>query len=219
LIRWARVDLATGDLTHDGGEEQLPAASTIKLFVASAFWRSDLDPNEVVEVEPTGESFAEALRAPLPLADLATLMLSVSDNAATNALIELLGFDALNAEIRRLGLDRTVVRRKMLADGPENLTTAADLARGLAQLAEDERIVGPLRLSQHSDLRALLGDDVDVASKSGELPSVRHEVSLLGQRERRLVLALCSSPPALPTDLAAQGARLWRKDLQDLTTP
>lgn len=209
MIRWARVDLAAGGMTHEGGDEQLPAASTIKLFVASAFWRSGLDPDEIVDVEPTGESYVEALRAPLPLADLATLMLAVSDNAATNALLSRLGFDAVNAEIRRLGLDRTVVRRSMLTDGPENLTTAADLARGLAALADDERIVAPLRLAQHSNLPALLGDDVDVASKSGDLPSVRHEVLLLSQRERRVVLAVCSSPPALPAEIAACAAHLW----------
>jgi beta-lactamase class A len=211
LIRWARIDLATGDLTHDGGDEQLPAASTIKLFVASAFWRSGLDPDEIVDVRPTGESYAEALRAPLPLADLATLMLAVSDNAATNALLARLGFDPVDAELRRLGLDRTVVGRPMLTAGPENLTTASDLARGLAALADDERIVGPLRLSQHSDLPALLGDEVVVASKSGTLASVRHEVSLLTEGERRVVLAVCSSPPALPAELAARAADLWNR--------
>ncbi|MDX6517399.1 MAG: beta-lactamase class [Gaiellaceae bacterium] len=211
MIRWARVDLATGDLRHEGGDEQLPAASTIKLFVASAFWRSGLDPAEIVDVEPTGESYVEALRAPLPLGDLATLMLAVSDNAATNALLARVGFAAVNAEIRRLGLERTVVRRPMLAAGPENLTTAADLARGLAALAGDDRIVGPLRLSQHSDLPALLAEDVEVASKSGDLPSVRHEVSLLSQGERRVVLAVCSSPPALPAEIAARAVDLWHE--------
>jgi beta-lactamase class A len=210
LIRWARVDLVTGDLAHDRGDDQLPAASTIKLFVASSFWRSGLDPDEIVEVEPTGESYVEALRAPLPLADLATLMLAVSDNAATNALLARLGLDAVNAEIARLGLEHTVVRRPMLTEGPENLTTAVDLARGLAALADDERIVAPLRLSQHSGLPALLGEGVDVASKSGDLPSVRHEVSVLTQRERRVVLAVCSSPPALPAEIAARAADLWQ---------
>ena len=45
VITWAR-----SDGREEGGERVVPAASTIKLFVASAFWRSELDPAERVEV-------------------------------------------------------------------------------------------------------------------------------------------------------------------------
>lgn len=215
-IAWARVDLADGSFTADRGDEQFLAASTIKPFIASAFWRSDLDPEEVAsDVELVEDSFVAELRSPLTLGDLCFLMLAVSDNSATNHLLDRLGFDAVDAEIRRLGLDRTVVRRRMRTEGPENLTTPADLARGLAQLADDERIVKPLTLAQHSDLPALLGDRVVVASKSGELESVRHEVLLLQEGERRMVVAVCSTPPAQPAELAAQAALLWRGDNKD----
>ena len=100
----------------------MPAASTVKLFVASAFWRSGLDPDERIEhVPPAGSAgIAEYLSAGsrLTLADLALLMLAVSDNAATNVLLDRLGFDAVNAEIARLGLERTEVRRTMMTRRP-----------------------------------------------------------------------------------------------------
>ena len=47
-------------------------------------------------------------------------MLAVSDNASTNVLLELLGFDAVAAEVERLGLTDTRVRRAMMQSGPEN---------------------------------------------------------------------------------------------------
>jgi hypothetical protein len=45
-LAWARVDPASGDEAHQHGEGLVPAASTIEIFVASAFWRSGLDPDE-----------------------------------------------------------------------------------------------------------------------------------------------------------------------------
>ena len=102
-LAWAWVDPDSGEEAHEDGERVVPAASTIKLFVASAFWRSALDPGELVEhVPPAGSAgVSEYLSAAsrLTLGDLALLMLAVSDNAATNVLLDRLGFDAVNAEI------------------------------------------------------------------------------------------------------------------------
>ena len=48
-------------------------------------------------------SVADLLAGPVTLADCALLMLAFSDNAATNVLLERLGFDAVNEEAARLG--------------------------------------------------------------------------------------------------------------------
>ena len=52
------------------GDRVVPAASTVKLFVASAFWRSGLDPGERVEVPPAGVVSPDRLAGPLTLGDL-----------------------------------------------------------------------------------------------------------------------------------------------------
>jgi beta-lactamase class A len=212
-VSWAWVDPATGDEAHEDGDRVVPAASTIKLFVASAFWRSSLDPDEVVEhVPPAGSAGVAEYLSPaarLTLADLALLMLAVSDNAATNVLLERLGFDAVNAEVARLGLGRTVVRRPMMTPGPENETCALDLARGLARVAAEPRIVAALTLALDSQLRYHLPPEVTVAAKTGELDAVFHEVALLDDGRRRLVTAVCSAPPARPDEVSAVGAACW----------
>lgn len=215
MIRWAAVDPATGELRGEGELEQLPAASTIKLFVASAFWRSELDPDELAgPIPPAGSAgVAEYLspRARLTLGDLATLMLAVSDNAATNVLLDRLGFDAVAGELARLGLERTEVRRPMMTAGLENLTCAADLARGLAALADHAEIRRGLGLASDSYLPYLLPAGVTVLSKSGELDSVRHEVALLESPSRRLTVATLSSPAVAPDALAFRSAHVWRQ--------
>ena len=196
MITWA-----ASDGRESGGDRIVPAASTIKIFVASAFWRSTLDPAERVDVPVVAWSLADKLSGPLTLADCALLMLAVSDNAATNVLLERLGFDAVNAEARRLGAERTQVRRVMMSEGAENVTCASDLARGLAAIGE-VRVLEALACAQDSLLPYLLpGRDVRV--KTGELETVYHEVALV---DRSLGVAVCSSPPALPSRVAEVAA-------------
>jgi beta-lactamase class A len=200
VITWA-----TSDGREQGGDTVVPAASTIKLFVASAFWRSGLDPDERVAVAPAGWSVADTL-ASVTLGDCALLAVAFSDNAATNVLLERLGLDAVNEEAARLGCERTQVRRPMLADGPENLTCARDLAHGLAAI-DEERVLDALGRAHDSELPLRL-DGRDVRVKTGELwPRVYHEVALV---DRALAVAVCSAPAALPSEIAAVAESLVR---------
>src|SRR5262245_34463327 len=198
VITWA-----TSDGREEGGDRVVPAASTIKLFVASAFWRSRLDPTEPVEPLAVPWSVADELSS-VTLGDCALLAVAFSDNAATNVLLERLGFSAVNEEARRLGCERTEVRRLMLTDGPENVTCARDLARGLAAL-DDERVLDALARAHDSELPLLL-DERDVRVKTGELwPRVYHEVALV---DLVLGVAVCSSPAVRPGEAATLAASL-----------
>jgi beta-lactamase class A len=208
------VDPETGTVEHEDGSHVFTAASTIKLFVYSAYRRSPLPPSEIVAVGRVGGSgVAEYLQTPLALADHAFLMLAVSDNASTNVLLERLGFESVAEEVERLALRDTRVRRFMMSSGPENETTPLDLAQGLSRLLEEpftDDLLEALRVAadEESFLPHLL-PGVTVAAKSGELDTVRHEVAVLEQDGRRLVTAVCSSPPARPDELAAVAAHRW----------
>jgi beta-lactamase class A len=209
VITWA-----ASDGRESGGDRVVPAASTIKIFVASAFWRSGLDPGGRVDVPRVPWSLTDKLSGPLTLGDCALLMLAVSDNAATNVLLERVGFDAVNDEARRLGAERTQVRRPMMAHGPENVTCAADLARGLAAI-DDERVLSALACAHDSLLRYLLrGRDVRV--KTGELDTVYHEVALV---DRSLAVAVCSAPAASPVDVATLACKVAAGSLQQGDSP
>jgi beta-lactamase class A len=205
VITWA-----TSDGREERGDHVVPAASTIKIFIASAFWRSALDPDERVDVPHVAWSVADRLAGPLTLGDCALLMLAFSDNAAANVLLDRLGFEAVNEEARRLGCERTEVRRQMMASGPENLTCAHDLARGLAAI-EEPRILEALVLAHDSELPLLLHGR-EVLVKTGEIwPRIYHEVALV---DRTVAVAVCSEPAELPGRVAAVAARALGSSLE-----
>ena len=66
-------------------------------------------------------------------------MITQSDNAAANILIDFLGFDMLNSYFKKMGLKNTNITRKMMdfeerREGEENYTTAEDMTYLLEQL-------------------------------------------------------------------------------------
>jgi beta-lactamase class A len=102
-----------------GGDEPAVAASVFKVAVALEVFKQiaagRLDPRERVRVSPervtpgpTGLSvFAD--EAEMSVRDLALMMLTVSDNATTDILIDLAGLDSINATLASLGLRATVI--------------------------------------------------------------------------------------------------------------
>ena len=82
---------------------------------------------------------------PLPytLRDLATLMIIVSDNRATNTIIDLVGMDRINAYLLRAGWQDTVLARRMMdlearARGRDNVSTPHDTADQFRRLLAGE---------------------------------------------------------------------------------
>jgi hypothetical protein len=204
VITWA-----TSDGRQDGGDRVVAAASTIKIFVASAFWRSEFDPSERAAVRDVPWSLADRLSGPVTLGDCALLMLAFSDNATTNVLLGRLGFDAVNREAARLGAERTEIRRPMMGQGPENVTCARDLAVGLAAI-DEPRVFEALSVAHDSELPLRLPER-EVLVKTGEIwPRVYHEAVLV---DRRLGVAVCSEPAALPGEVASAAERVIRASL------
>lgn len=96
------------------------AASVFKVPVALELYRQSavegLDLTEQIRLDaenrttgPTGLSNAQD-SATLSLRDLALLMLSISDNTATDAIIARVGLERVNATLQTLGLKNTVIR-------------------------------------------------------------------------------------------------------------
>lgn len=147
-----------------GGDELVVAASVFKVAVAlevfSQAATGRLDLAERIRVPaarrtpgPTGLSvFADD--ADLSIRDLAMMMLTVSDNAATDILIDLAGLDSINATLTGLGLRSTRVtaplRDELDSIGQDaGFAGWADLERASAAFSEQED-----RRVQESFLRA-----------------------------------------------------------------
>lgn len=140
----------------------------------------------------------------LSLAELARLMIVLSDNVATNALIELLGFDEINQWNQRAGLPASRLQRRMMdaaarEAGRDNFTSADDATAALCWLLRDGMLPAPLRtfaLDLLADQRerahfgAALPAPAHLASKAGQLPGLRHDAGILTVADRSVVLAV-----------------------------
>jgi beta-lactamase class A len=106
--------------------------------------------------------------------DLATFMVAVSDNSATNVLIDRLGMQNINSLLDSLGLHQTRLQRKMMdvkaaQEGRENISTPREMMTLLASLYENK----VLNKSLTEDYFKLLG-----THKASDIP--------LHSRKRRL---------------------------------
>ncbi len=140
----------------------------------------------------------------LTVNDLATLMIILSDNTATNMVIDLLGMEPVNEMVDRLGLRDTSLRRKMYdweaqKRGVENVTTARDMADLLLFLWRDKRLEADMRerllailRRQHyrSKLPALTPDPESWAHKTGELDDADHDAGFLLLDDSAVIVAL-----------------------------
>lgn len=131
----------------------------------------------------------------LTVRDLLYLMISISDNTATNILIDLAGMEAVNATMRDLGMTASSLERKMrgrpaLPDEPENWATPADYAAviaailgGQAAAADSCALAIDLLRRQQNDRRIArhlpATDDYRWGSKTGSIAGVTNDVGFV----------------------------------------
>ena len=141
---------------------QAYAASTIKIPVLCLLFRDAeqgrVDLHQKVVVKPEnrvgGSGILQSLRPDLEMSifDLATLMMVMSDNIATNEIIDIVGMDRVRDFCKEKGFENTWIWQKMIHQGPPpaempeglipNATTAGDLGRMMEQIASGT-IVSP----------------------------------------------------------------------------
>ncbi|MCA9861309.1 MAG: serine hydrolase, partial [Thermomicrobiales bacterium] len=153
------IDVGVGVIGPDGErwahnpDRQFPSASTVKIPIMIEVYRMvdrgqvALDDTHVLtraEKSP-GSGVLRHLHAGLALsvADLLYLMMSISDNTATNILIDLAGMERINATMRELGMTNSVLGRPMrgrlaIEGEQENLATPDDYTRVLDALFRHE---------------------------------------------------------------------------------
>lgn len=139
----------------------------------------------------------------LSIRDLAVLMILVSDNTATNMLIDLVGMEQINATLASLGLRHTRVQRRMIdpaasARDQENLSTPAEAARIMEVLYRGEflsrqvcdEILAILRKPKRGGINAGLPREVPVAFKPGGIAGVSTEWAIVELKERPYVVVV-----------------------------
>lgn len=191
-----------------------PAASLIKLWILWALYKNasmrkvDLDEEIILseEYKTGGFGVLQYMHAGLniTLRDCATLMIILSDNTATNILIDYLGIEKINNEIRRLGMQKTALQRKMMdaeakARGLDNFTSAQDVHSILAAILDSPEMPSKFRqemldilLKQqcNNKLPLLLPEGVLFAHKTGDLPNIEHDAGILFLNDAKIIIVV-----------------------------
>src|SRR5215475_6839398 len=143
-------DLTTGDHYFLHEDEVFAQASSIKITVLANLYLqaqmgklrlTDLYTVQASDLVPDSNIMNGLTPGVtrITLRDLATMMVAVSDNAATNVLIDRVGMPNVNAMLDSLGLTHTRLRRKMMdlvaaKQGRENISTPREMMTLLEQL-------------------------------------------------------------------------------------
>ena len=167
--------------------------------------------------------------------DVAHLMITISDNTASNMLLDLLGMEAINATMRELGLRETRLERRFIdfearRAGRDNWTTAAEMVQLFehiyhGRVPERDRLIKMLLRQNHYELlSAYWGEDEPFAHKTGGLAGIKHDAGILFRaldnwQQPLIIAALTSEQPDLPLaqlHLARVGRVLRQSWLREL---
>lgn len=222
-VRWDRF----------GGDPFL-SASTIKVAILIAVARAidggrlRHDDRRSARPEDTivGSGVLRGMEPGLSLTidDHAYLMIAISDNTASNVLIEAVGLGAVQLVATDLALSTTQLRRPFLGvlpsdDLPRNQISANDLVTMLAAIADDIAATPDscrwmrrlLAAQQHVDrLGRDLPDGVAFSGKSGSLDTTVHDAAILDGPGGQVIIAALTSGVTRHYEVDALLGRLAR---------
>jgi beta-lactamase class A len=208
VVGYAIVDLTTGERLGHLERDTFPTASAIKLAIVYELFkqadeqRIDLDEKTTLDrrqaVGGTGV-LVEMGTPTLSIRDYAVLMVTLSDNTATNVLIDRLGMDRIAARMQGLGLQGTKLRRHMMDTaaarrGDENVSTPDELVRLLKAMNDGmPKAIELLKKPKENRLRKGLPEGVASADKSGELEGVRVDAGIVFAKNRPYALCVMTT--------------------------
>lgn len=220
-------NLDTGAVYELGGDERVPTASTIKIAVmveafarvseGKAKWTDELVLTKTKKVGGSGilPEFSDDLH--LTFRDGVSLMMIMSDNTATNLVIDVLTSDAVNARMESLGLKETRLMRRVFGGGESaegrkeaskqfglGRTTPHEMVTLLEKLERGE-VISPAASREMLELmkreqgtNGIWREDwrTPKATKSGALDALRSNIGIIYHPRGRIALAItCNEMP------------------------
>lgn len=222
-------NLTSGASVGHRENERVRTASTIKLPIMAAVfhkvragqarWDELIELREQDKVSGSGVLVELSAGLKLPLRDLVRLMIVVSDNTATNLVLDRVSADAVNDFLDSLGLRQTRALRKVRGDGADlkapsgwsraglleenrrfglGVSTSREMVELLALLdqgrvvsAEDSReMLAILERQQYKDGIGRKLSEYRVASKSGALDALRSDVGIVTTPKGKVAMAI-----------------------------
>lgn len=192
------------------------SASVIKIFIMIEAYRQiqagvlneneDIVLRDYMKVGGSGILAREEDGTSQKIGNLIDLMMTQSDNTAANMLIDKLGMDNINKTIGVLGMNDTVLSRKMMDEnainnGIQNYTSVNDLCKVLKMLYNgecinkeyDSKMLDIMKRHQNSTkIPKPLPNTVLVSHKSGEFTGVENDAGIVFTDKGDYILCILS---------------------------
>ena len=206
----ALMDLNSGANASVNGSERMASASVIKVFLMAAVYDRILYPESEERRIPAAQAYEGELK------QLISSMITVSDNEASNALLDRLGqgdgrkgMEVVNTYCREHGYTGTSFGRKFLEANPagDNFTTAQDCMRILTEIYQGTCVNRIASGEMYELLKqqtrtwkipaGLSGTGAQTANKTGELFGeygnvVENDIAIITSGKANYVLAILS---------------------------
>ena len=222
-------NLDTGAAVGIGEAEPVRTASTIKLPImlavfeavarGQAKWTEPLTVTAAEKVSGSGVIASEISDGvQLPLGDVLHLMIVLSDNTATNMILERFGADMVNAYLDRIGIKTTRALRKVRGSGRSTaspgwsaagkleanqkyglgVSTPRDMVAMLERLERGEAVSAEASQQMLAVLKRCRDDSgirrrmagIPVANKTGALDALRSDVGIVYSKGGRIAMAI-----------------------------
>ncbi len=212
-------NLTTGEVFSYNENHPFSAASVIKLGIMTELFRrfeeGTLSPDELIEIRDEdrlpicGVATFFHSGCTLTLTDLCWLMITISDNMASNLLIKKLGLENIENTLKTMGFTGTVLRRRFFEDHPEkkhlvNTVTPAEIG-SLYEMLYKKELVSEKASETMLDMLAsqqctnkyplLLSWDIDVWHKTGEDNGITHDCGIIGADEPFILCTFTNDVP------------------------
>ena len=210
-------DLNKNDGFSINGNEKVLSASMIKLLILAELMKKISEDKFSLSdtimmanfMKTEGDGVLKELNTGhhFTLKELATLMIIVSDNQATNILIDFLGMENINLLGKELGLRATFLERGMMdaearENGYDNYTSADDISL-LLKLIYQEKLINKeasqlmleilLKQQQGERLQRYLPTDIKIAHKCGDLDNLENDGGIIWLEEKVYILVVLTS--------------------------
>lgn len=183
-------------------DEVFPTASIIKIPILLEFYnqisKGSLATDEIqtlANVEKVGGSGVLQFlsdKTSLTIEDWVKLMINLSDNTATNYIIDLVGMDNVNKLLEKLDLKKTRLLRKMQAKNldlneVENLSTPRELSELVMMIMNHDKLdsdpcektIDVLKLFKDGIIRDALPQEYTIADKGGWMGGVQCDCGIV----------------------------------------
>ena len=222
-------NLDTGETYALNADERVRTASTIKIAVmieafarvneGKAKWTDEVVLTKEKKVSGSGilSELSDGLH--LTLRDAVNLMMMLSDNTATNLVLDVLTTDAVNARMESLAFKNIKINRKVMSGGesqagkdPENkkyglgFATPHEMVLVMEKLERGE-IINPavskemIDLMKREQARYAIGRslwDLPLASKYGALDRLRSAIGIIYSKKGKIAMAIsCDDMPEI----------------------